>query len=322
MPTKKTAVLLMNLGGPDSVEAIEPFLFNLFSDREIIKLSPIPFMQKFIARKIASSRVQKVIPRYELIGGKSPINDITHAQAKSLQESLNADSAANRFLVEPVMRYWKPYTEDVVGRLIEGGYSDIIAVTLYPHYSKATTGSSVNELNRVLKSVNTKFRIKYVSNFATHEGYIKAICKRIKEGLRKFPKGHDAHVLFSAHSLPEDFIKKGDPYLDETEQTIKAVLERMTLPNHHLAFQSRSGPVKWLEPATDKTIERLGNEGVKDILVVPVSFVSDHIETLFEIDIMFKELAESHGVENFIRAESLNNSADFIDVLKDLVLSA
>jgi ferrochelatase len=320
MEIKKTAVLLMNLGGPDSLDAVETFLFNLFSDKQIIKL-PLSFLlQKFIARKIASSRAKKVIPRYKAIGGSSPINEITRAQAAALQKRLNEEYGGDIFLVEPVMRYWKPYTADVIGRLIEGGYTNIIALTLYPHYSAATTGSSINELERVLKKTATTFTVKYVTGFATHEGYVKALCSRIKNGLGKFPDPEAVHVLFSAHSLPEDFIKKGDPYCTEVQNTIKEILKMMEIKKHHLAFQSRSGPVKWLEPATDKTIERLAKEGVKDMLIVPISFVSDHVETLYEIDIMFKELAKVSGIQNFIRAESFNDSKDFIDVLKDLVI--
>ena len=319
MEMRKTAVLLMNLGGPDSLDAIEPFLFNLFSDKQIIKL-PLSFLlQKFIARKIASSRAKKVIPRYESIGGKSPIKEITRAQADALQKKLNKEYGAGNFLVEPVMRYWKPYTADVIDRLIEGGYTNIIAVTLYPHYSAATTGSSINELERVLKKTATTFTVKYVTSFAKHDGYIKALCSRIKDGLEKFDRPEDVHVLFSAHSLPEDFIKKGDPYCNEVQETIREILKKVEIKNHHLAFQSRSGPVKWLEPATDKTIERLAFEGVRNLLIVPISFVSDHVETLYEIDIMFKELALEVGIENFVRAESFNDSDDFIDVLKDLV---
>ncbi len=164
--------------------------------------------------------------------------------------------------------------------------------------------------------------MKYVRSYATNEGYVSALCTRIRDGLAKFPDPKGVHLLFSAHSLPVDFINAGDPYCDEVQSTIDAVLKRVDVKNHDLAYQSRSGPVKWLEPAADATIVKLAKEGVKDMLVVPISFVSDHIETLHEIDIMFKELATSHGVQNFVRTESFNDSADFIQVLKELVLSA
>jgi ferrochelatase len=319
MGTKKTAVLLLNLGGPDSTDDIEPFLFNLFSDKEIIRF-PLSFLlQKFVAKRIASSRAKKVLPRYERIGGKSPINEITKAQALALKEILEEESGGDTYLVEPVMRYWKPYTKDVIDSLIEENCYDIIALPLYPHYSAATTGSSINELKRVLFESGKEFNVRYVDSFATHAGYIKSLCSRIIDGLNKFDESSDVHVLFSAHSLPVEFIERGDKYCDEIKATIGAVLKQLDIKKYHLAYQSRSGPVKWLEPATDKTIERLAEEGVKDVLMVPISFVSDHIETLYEIDIMFKEHAHSLGIKNFIRTESFNDSADFINVLKDLV---
>jgi ferrochelatase len=322
MGTKKTAVLLMNLGGPDSLEAVEPFLFNLFSDKEIIRL-PLSFLlQKFIAKRISVSRAKKVIPRYEEIGGRSPINEITSKQAAALQDSLNGSSGDDTYIVRPVMRYYKPYTKDVIDDLVKEGITDIVAVTLYPHYSRATTGSSVNELNKVIKRTKKEISIKYVERYPDNQGYINALCKRISDGLNKFPEGSDVHILFSAHSLPVEFIEKGDPYCDEINKTISLIKEKLGPRNYHLSYQSRSGPVKWLEPPSDKTIERLCNEGVKDILVVPISFVSDHIETLHEIDIMFKELAVSNGVKNFIRTESFNDSEDFIEVLKGLVLQS
>jgi len=320
MAAKKRAVLLMNLGGPDSLDAVQPFLFNLFSDKEIIKL-PLSFLlQKFIAKRISVSRAKKVIPRYEEIGGKSPINDITNAQAKALETSLNESDLDTEYTVMPVMRYAPPFSEDVINTLIEKGISDIVAVTLYPHYSRATTGSSINELNRAIKKSKKDISVRYVDRYPTHEGYIDALCKRISDGLAKFPEGSDVHVLFSAHSLPVEFIEQGDPYVDETNATLGEILKRLDLTNHHLSYQSKSGPVEWLSPQTDKTIEKLASDGVKDILIVPISFVSDHIETLHEIDIMFREDAEKLGIKNFIRTESFNEAADYIDVLKKLVL--
>ncbi|MBI4849759.1 MAG: ferrochelatase [Nitrospirae bacterium] len=338
---KKTiGVVLLNLGGPDSLQAVRPFLYNLFSDREIIRLGPA-FLQKPIAWLISTLRSKKTENMYSQIGGKSPILDITKAQAEALEKELNSSPVTRHpspsFRVYIGMRYWRPFMQDTVDNIIQDGVKRLVVLSLYPHYSKATTGSSVEDFKQAISNVqasNLKFEIQYIEQWYDFPEYIDALAGLIAEGASKFnppsppfSKGGQEGItlLYSAHSLPQSFIDEGDPYLDHIKSTITAVnsllVARYSLPvKWHLAFQSKSGPVKWLEPATEEAIVKLAGEGCKNLLVVPVSFVSDHIETLYEIDILYKELAEKHGV-TLQRCRSLNTSEKFILAMKQLVLA-
>jgi len=330
----RTGILLLNLGGPDSLEAVRPFLYNLFSDREIIQLGP-PFLQKPIAWFISTMRSSKSCTMYRQIGGKSPILDITKAQAGALEKALNEGSKRSsaesqtttddrRFKVYIGMRYWRPFIKDTVQDIIRDGIEQLIVLTLYPHYSKTTTGSSVNDFKSALKS--TKFNVRYIEEWHDFPLYIDALAELIAEGVAEFTD-NDVTLLYSAHNLPTSFIKEGDPYLDHIKNTIQHVNARLSDAPYSmkelkwaLAFQSRSGPVEWLEPGTDDTIIKMAGEGVKNLFIVPISFVSDHIETLYEIDILFKDLADKHGI-HLKRCRSLNTSEKFIQALKELVLS-
>ncbi|GAB4483755.1 MAG: ferrochelatase [Thermodesulfovibrionales bacterium] len=305
------AVLLLNLGGPDSLEAVGPFLYNLFSDREIIRLGP-PFLQKPLARLIASLRSAKTRAAYRLIGGRSPIREITSAQAAALAAVLPG------MKVFVGMRYWEPYIEDAVGELLSAGVRRLIVLSLYPQYSVATTGSSVAHLKRILAGRDVELRT--IGAWHDHPRYIDALAAKVKAGLAAFGDSGKVHVLFSAHSLPKKFIDEGDPYQNQTEETVRLVAERVRVP-WSLSYQSKSGPVAWLEPSTEAMIEHLARDGVKQVLAVPVSFVSDHIETLYEIDILYRNMAARHGIR-LERAESLNTDPVFIDSLKEIVLAA
>jgi ferrochelatase len=307
-------VLLLNLGGPDSLSAVKPFLFNLFSDRDIIRLGP-SFMQRPLARLISTMRHGKTEGFYKQIGGKSPILDITTAQARKLEEELNS-SGGPGFRVFVGMRYWHPFIEDVVPLICREGIERLVVLSLYPHYSVATTGSSVARFEQVAKGLPLRFIKK--SSWYDHPLYIEALVKNIKEGVKNFRDSADpVHLLFSAHSLPVRFIEEGDPYVDQVKGTISEVVKKIDIP-YDLSFQSRSGPVKWLEPSTDHMIGHLAGKGVRNLLVVPISFVSDHIETLYEIDILYRRMAEGMGVR-LERTESLNTSPLFISALKDIV---
>jgi len=328
-----TGILLLNLGGPDSLGAVKPFLFNLFSDREIIRLGP-SFLQKPIAYLISSLRGKKTEEAYSLIGGKSPICDITFAQAKALEKILNkpgetdpsiVTSHPSLFLkVAVAMRYWHPLIEKVVPELYDSGIRKLIVLSLYPQYSVATTGSSLNKL----QEVTSKYGIEIftVLSWFDHPLYIDALVHSIKEGLKVFGRTVSAsaesssgvHVLFSAHSLPVKFIEEGDPYVDQIKGTINEIIKKIDI-SWSLSYQSKSGPVQWLGPSTDKMIEDLAEKGIKNLLVVPVSFVSDHIETLYEIDILYKKMAEALGMR-LERVDSLNTSPLFISAMQDLVL--
>ena len=311
-----TAVLLLQMGGPDSLDAVEPFLVNLFSDRDIIRIGPA-FLQPVIARFIAKRRAPKVEKYYEQIGGKSPIRELTEAQALALEAQLGAG-----FRCFVAMRYSKPSTLEALAAIRREGISRVVALSLYPHYSRATTGSSINELQRVLQESGVTFQVSYVDRFFDHPRYIDALAEKIAAGLAEFHPLADREILFSAHSLPQSFIDSGDPYLAHIEETVRLVMERFSDVPHHLAFQSRAGPVKWLEPSTEEMLQHLAAHGCKNLLVVPLSFVSDHIETLYEIDIQYGREAFELGYAKFRRTGSLNSSPAFIDCLAELVVKA
>jgi len=314
--TDKTAVVLLQMGGPDSLEAVEPFLYNLFSDRDIIKIGPA-FLQPFIARMIVKRRAPKSAANYRDIGGKSPLRELTEQQARELEKVLGDD-----YRCFVAMRYWNPFTDEALAAIRQAGISRIIALSLYPHYSRATSGSSFNALEKCLADARPRPEMSYVRQFYNHPLYIQALAEKIEQGLAGFPDRSRVQIFFSAHSLPQSFITEGDPYLDHIQATVKLVMERFEGVAHHLAFQSRAGPVKWLEPSTQDKLKELAALGHQEVLVVPLSFVSDHIETLHEIDIEYREEAHKLGITNFQRMESLNSSPIFIQCLAELVRSA
>jgi|SRR5690554_658591 len=311
---KKTAVVLFNLGGPDSLDSVQPFLENLFNDPDIFRL---PF-QKTLARYISVKRAPKVIKEYELIGGKSPINEWTEKQRSMLENQLR--SAGYNSDVFVAMRYWKPLTQDVIPKIENGNYDRIILLPLYPHFSISTTGSSFNEWKRFYKGDYSK--LIYINSYQTHPVYLKAINQRIDETLLLFPENvrDEVQLVFSAHGTPVSYLKKGDPYSFQIKETIDAVMKlRNYSHKHHLCYQSKVGPAKWLEPATDKMIEDLAALGKKHLLIIPISFVSDHIETSFELDIEYRHVADKVKIENYFVMKGLNDSHLFIDALFDLV---
>jgi protoporphyrin/coproporphyrin ferrochelatase len=314
-------VLLLNLGGPDSLDAVKPFLRNLFRDREIIKLPGGPIGQAILSRIIVRARLKKVKENYASIGGKSPILELTNLQASALESDLH--DAGIYAMVRPAMRYWHPYTNETLQEMRDAGIRRIVALTMYPHYSMATTGSSVAELNRVIeKSFPGAFDVSYIEEWPILHPFLAALAHRVEAALSELPivRRGAAVVVFSAHGLPIDFIERGDPYVDHIKQTIQGVIHRVTNPPQHvLAYQSRVGPVKWLEPTTPNTMRELAGEGVRDVVIVPISFVTDHIETLEEIDRQFGHLAQELGIATFRRTEALNDDPLFISGLSDMV---
>lgn len=314
---------MLNLGGPDSLNAIKPFLTNLFSDKSIIKLP----MQPLMARMIASKRSEKVKPRYKAIGGASPINKLTKEQADAVRDELNKESSDVEFSVFVGMRYWHPYISETMVDILHSrsSFDELIVLPLFPHYSQTTTGSSFNEVKSFIKGEKKwhkeKIKVKYVNNWHDNSLYIDSLANKINEGLESMAGVplSDIHVVFSAHSVPQQFIDEGDPYKIQIEETVKDVLTKVSIPNYTIAYQSRSGPVKWLEPNTEDVLKELAEKGQRSILVVPISFVSDHIETLYEIDIMYGDMCRYMGVENFVRAPSLNSDPLFIKALANIV---
>jgi ferrochelatase len=317
-----TAVVLFNLGGPDDLAAVEPFLVNLFSDREIIELPFGAAVQPAFARLISKVRGPSVRRNYASIGGGSPQLRITTAQAEALESRL---TRLGDYRVFVAMRYSSPTCEDAIQAIARAGIRRIVTLTLFPHYSRATTGSSRREFERVLRAPawqSCNFEITHIDRYAADERYLDAMAERVMEAWRDIPDDRRAQtvLLFSAHGLPQKFIDAGDPYITDIEATRRGILERVRLPCRELlAYQSRTGPVKWIGPGTDKTLEELGRQGVTDVLVVPLSFVSDHIETLYEVDLLFAGVAAKAGITHYRRTEALNDSERFIGALAGLV---
>ena len=328
---KRVGIVLFQLGGPDSLAAVEPFLLNLFLDPDIIPLGPLGLLRRPIARLISSRRSRPVRERYAEIGRRSPIAALTERQRVRLVEAVSP-------YIDPVaataMRYWHPTTSEAVDCLQRAGSLDeLVLLPLYPQYSYATTLSSLKEWRRVVE--RTKWNQaagrpseRTVEHFHDHPLYIQALVQRIGSVLRQFPDSSRIHLVFSAHGLPMSLVEKGDPYPKQIEETVRLVCERGVgqLPGwpkaHLLCYQSRVGPAKWLQPPLTETIERLGREGVKEMLVVPISFVTEHIETLHEINIEAREEAKKFGVETFRMMPAVGDSPLFVAALKDLVLRA
>ena len=323
---KRVGVVLFQLGGPDSLDAVEPFLRNLFLDPDIIPMGPLGFLRGPLARYIAKKRSVPVAGRYAMIGRRSPIALLTERQRMKL-------SAALAPYMDPVvvtaMRYWKPFTEDAVAALKAAGKLDeLVLLPLYPHYSYATTLSSMKEWRRAYGNPAGGPPERAIESFYSHPSYIEAVVRKIGVCLRQFPDSSRIHLLFSAHGIPLSLVEKGDPYPKHIAETYRLVNEQGSKryanwpKTRVLCFQSRVGPMKWLEPSFLGTMERLGHEGVKEILVVPISFVTEHIETLHEINIDGRIDAKKWGIERFRMMPAVGDSAPFIATLADLVLKA
>jgi ferrochelatase len=314
---KKIAVILLYMGGPDTLSAIRPFLFNLLRDRDIIKIPGGIVIQMIFAYLVSGIRTKKVRPLYEMIGGGSPLTQITQKQAALLERYLN-EEGDDSFSVHVGMRYWYPFTREAVREAKENSPSIIVALPLYPHYSRTTTGSSLRELSRCMKKVGLSIPVITIGDFHDHPGYIASIREKITGAITGL-QTEKTTVVFSAHGLPKKIIAEGDPYLEQVEKTVKLVMEGFPGLTHYISFQSRIAK-GWLEPSTEDTIRLARESWFDNVVMVPVSFVSDHIETLYEIDVLFREMAEKIGL-NFIRTDSLNESELFINSLGDAVLS-
>jgi ferrochelatase len=315
--TGPIGVLLFNLGGPDDLDSVEPFLVRLFSDRDIIELPMGAVLQPIVARIIAKSRGPSVRENYKRIGGGSPQLRLTRAQAEALEQRLNRNGA--RFRTFIAMRYWHPSTEQALEAMAAEGVSRVVTLSLYPHYSKATTGSSEKELQRTLarRRWQGRFDVTGIASYPDDPLYLDAMADTAGFA----PAVRDRVVLlFSAHGLPKAFIDRGDPYVRHVEATRQGILQRLAVPNRHeLAYQSRTGPVEWIGPGTEEMIQQLAAEGVRELLVVPLSFVSDHIETLYEVDMLFADEAKHRGIVEYRRPAALNTHPVFIEALARLV---
>jgi protoporphyrin/coproporphyrin ferrochelatase len=319
----RTGVLLLNLGGPDQLEDVRPFLFNLFSDPEIIRL-PFPWLQKPLAWLISTLRSTKSQENYLAIGGGSPLRHITEAQAQALQESLQEKGQSAGMYIG--MRYWHPFTEEAIARIKRDRIDQLVILPLYPQFSISTSGSSFRLLEKLWQEDPYLNRVDYtvIRSWYQQPGYLQAMAQLVATELDQFPNPDNVHIFFSAHGVPVSYVEEaGDPYQKEIEECTTLIMQTLNRPNPHtLAYQSRVGPVEWLKPYTEDAITELADEGVKEMLVVPISFVSEHIETLQEIDIEYRELAEESGIEDFRRVPALNTHPVFIDALAELVVNA
>jgi ferrochelatase len=315
-----TGVVLLNMGGPDSLSAIRPFLARLFSDRELIRLPLAPLTQPLFAWIVSGVRARNVRTYYEEIGGGSPIGELTGRQRDALEAALR--ETGGNFRVYVGMRYWHPLAKHAVLEMKEDGVAKAVALPLYPQYCKATTGSSLSDLKRWMRWAGANFPLTEVTSWPDHAGYIAASCGKIEEMLKGKKDSDRTHLLFSAHGVPKSFIDEGDPYQAEVEKTVSAMAARFPAIPKSISYQSRLGRVEWLKPDTVDEVIRLGRERVKRLVVVPVSFVSDHIETLHELDIRLKETAAEAGITEFLRVPALNDSPKFIEALRDIVVSA
>lgn len=319
----RVGVLLLNLGGPEKIEDVRPFLYNLFSDPEIIRL-PWQGLQKPLAWLISTLRAKKSQENYLQIGGGSPLLQITEAQAEALTAKLSELGQNAKVYIG--MRYWHPFTEEAIAQIEKDQVEKVVILPLYPQFSISTSGSSFRVLEEMWKTDPKLQQIKYtlIPSWYDAPGYLEAMADLIAQELDQFENPEQVHIFFSAHGVPVSYVEEaGDPYQKEIEECTRLIMQTLKQPNQYtLAYQSRVGPVEWLKPYTEDALKELGEQEVQDLLVVPISFVSEHIETLQEIDIEYREVAEEAGIENFRRVPALNTHPRFIESLAQLVIDS
>ena len=315
---RKLGVVLFQLGGPDSLEAVEPFLYNLFCDPDIIDFPFARIARQPLARLISTTRARHVSRHYAEIGGRSPILEFTQRQARALEAVLRREVDAR---VVVAMRYWHPFTSEALHKLAGHAPEEVVLLPLYPQYSRTTTGSSLNEWNRQFQPNGWNPRVHAIQEFHEDDGYIAALVKSVNASLGEFDDPADVDMIFSAHSVPLAVIDAGDPYQRQIERTVELVWNKGRWPGRrHLCYQSKVGASKWLQPSMHATIKQVAEQGRRRVLVIPISFVSDHVETLHEIDIEHREQARSLGIQEYRMMPGLNDSPRFIEVLASLVL--
>ena len=315
---RRVGVVLFQLGGPDTLDAIEPFLYNLFCDPDIIDFPFARLGRKPLAKLISTTRAKKVQHHYSVIGGGSPIRRFTEQQARALENRLCAAGVDARCFV--AMRYWHPFTSEAIAQVREAACDEVVLLPLYPHYSSTTTGSSLNEWNRLFQE---NVPVHRVQTFYQNGIYLDSIVEKVEEALERFPVPGKPELVFSAHSVPMSVIEKGDPYQRQIEETVELVMERGGWSNHHrLCYQSKVGASKWLQPALHTTLRHIADERISEVCIVPISFVSDHVETLGEINHEAREEAANLGIERFEMTAGLNDSPTFIKALAELAASA
>jgi ferrochelatase len=312
----KKAIILFNLGGPDKLENVEPFLFNLFNDPAILDLPT--FLRYPLAKLISNRRAPVAKKIYEELGGSSPILKLTKEQSEALEIKLNQTETDNEYKCFIVMRCWNPRANDVIKDVQLFDPGEVILMPLYPQYSAATSGSSIKEWKDVCKKNNYTVKTSTICCYPTDQNFINAHTKEI---IKKIEDLKNFKLIFSAHGLPEKNIKKGDPYQWQVEQSVKKIVENLNIENLDwiLSYQSRVGPLKWIGPSTEDIIVENSKLG-KHIVLVPIAFVSEHSETLVELDIEYKEIADANGCKNYTRVPALGINEEFIKTMSQLII--
>jgi ferrochelatase len=315
---RRVGIVLFQLGGPDTLEAIEPFLYNLFCDPDIIDFPFARIGRKPLAKLISTTRARKVQHHYATIGGGSPIRRHTEGQAQALETELrNQGLDAHCFVA---MRYWHPFAHEALEQLRAAHCDEVVLLPLYPQYSSTTTGSSLNEWHRLFAS---DVPVHCVGPFYRNTMYLDAVVEKVNEALSRFPDPECPEIVFSAHSVPMSIIEKGDPYQRQIEESVRLLTERGGWRNpHRLCYQSKVGASRWLQPSLHQTLRQLAAEQVREMCVVPVAFVSDHVETLGEINHEAREQADRLGFTHFEMSAGLNDSPKFIAALGQIVHQA
>ncbi len=315
---RRVGIVLFQLGGPDTLEAIEPFLYNLFCDPDIIDFPFARIGRKPLAKLISTTRARKVQHHYATIGGGSPIRRHTERQAKALEQELQDEGIDAHCFV--AMRYWHPFTREAIEQLHAAQCDELVLLPMYPQYSLTTTGSSLNEWNR---QFGEDVPVHRVENFYRNAAYLDALAERIDQALARFCDSRRPEIVFSAHSIPMSVVEKGDPYPRQIEETVRLLMRRGGWANsHHLCYQSKVGASRWLQPSLHTTLRQLAAEKVHEVCVVPIAFVSDHVETLGEIDHEARHLAGHLGFTQFEMSSGLNDSPKFITALAQIVCQA
>jgi ferrochelatase len=320
----KTGIALLNFGGPWTLQDVKPFLYRLFVNPAVLVGVPAPIRQ-LLAFTIAQVKGPSSIKCYEAIGGGSPQLRWTEMQAAGLRR-LFTNGQGEHVRVEIGMRSAEPTIEQALRRLKDWGAEQLILLPLFPHYSTTTTGTCLQEVRDSLRRLNWQPVVRELTNWPDHPAYAALLRRTVAEAIERAEterndKDDPIHVLFSAHSLPMKIIRRGDPYPGDVQRTIAAVTKDLRTA-WSLSFQSRNGPMPWLEPYTEDEIKRLGAAGVHRLVVVPLSFVSDHIETLYELDLLYAALARRHGITHYYRARAFNGDPEFPKVLRAIIAEA
>jgi ferrochelatase len=317
---ERTGVLLLQMGGPRSLEEVQPYIQRLFHDPYLVRLPfPVKLFRGPLSRKVARKRAPEVRKQYELIGGSSPNNRVTGEQAKALQSALGES-----FRCYAAMTYTPPSIADALQQSMEDGCTQWVALSMFPQYCTASTEASFAELRAAMKALGVaESEMQWVARWGDNNAYLDATADDIQATLAAAVEegSSEPHLLVSAHGIPVSYVASGDPYVEEVQRSLDGLRKRLpkSLPIT-LAFQSRATPVKWMEPSTIDALTKLGQQGVRNIVVLPISFVNDHIETLYEIDIQLKDIAHENGVEDYRRVPVFNVDARLTDLLRGLVL--